>query len=225
MPRVVSVESLSKSKSSPYDIVIGDNILSDAGTIIASRLGKRTCLIITDDTVGGFYQKRLEAILAAAGHTMLPSVSVPAGERSKDFATLQSVLDRVLASNVDRKTLIVALGGGVIGDLAGLTASLVLRGLEIVQIPTTLLAQVDSSVGGKTGINSSAGKNTIGAFYQPRLVIADVAVLDPCRGVSCWRVMPKWSNTGSSMSPAFSPGARRIAENYWLATARRRSMP
>ena len=157
-PRTISVDLSKSNASRSYDIVIGDNILSDAGALIAMRLGKRACLIITDDTVGGLYQKRLEAILAAAGHTILSGVSVPPGEASKDFATLQSVLERVLASNIDRKTLIIALGGGVIGDLAGVTASLVLRGLDIVQIPTTLLAQVDSSVGGKTGINSSTGK-------------------------------------------------------------------
>jgi 3-dehydroquinate synthase len=177
-PRVISVDLPETNSSRSYDIVVGANILSDAGTLIAERLGKRSCLIITDDTVGELYQKRLEAVLAASGHTLLPTVSVPAGEGSKNFTTLQSVLERVLGSNIDRKTLIVALGGGVVGDLAGVTASLALRGLDFVQIPTTLLSQVDSSVGGKTGINSNAGKNTVGAFYQPRLVISDVTLLD-----------------------------------------------
>src|SRR3984957_1800374 len=176
--RVISID-LSASKNAPsYDIVVGDNILSDAGGLIAARLGKRNCVIVTDSNVGPLYLKRLEAVLAEAGHTMLPSVTVPAGEASKDFATLQSILTSILANPIDRKTLVVALGGGVIGDLAGLASSLLLRGLDSVQIPTTLLAQVDSSVGGKTGINTEAGKNTVGAFYQPRLVLADVGLLD-----------------------------------------------
>ena len=117
-------------------------------------------------------------MLAVAGHTLLPTIVVPAGEGSKDFTTLNMVLEKMLAQGVDRKTLVIAFGGGVVGDLAGVAASLVMRGVDFVQIPTTLLSQVDSSVGGKTGINSATGKNTIGAFYQPRLVIADVSLLD-----------------------------------------------
>src|SRR5581483_9955997 len=95
-----------------------------------------------------------------------------------NFAVLQNLLDQILKNGADRQTLLIALGGGVIGDLAGLAASLALRGIDIVQIPTTLVAQVDSSVGGKTGINAAHGKNTVGTFYQPRLVIADVSLLD-----------------------------------------------
>jgi 3-dehydroquinate synthase len=170
---------LSASQGAPsYDIVIGDNILAEAGTLISARLGKRSCVIVTDTNVAPLYQKRLEAILASAGHTVMPSIAVAAGEASKNYTTLQTVLEQLLKNGIDRKTLVVALGGGVIGDVAGLAASLALRGLDSVQIPTTLLAQVDSSVGGKTGINTEAGKNTVGAFYQPRLVIIDVALLD-----------------------------------------------
>lgn len=176
--KIVTID-LSGTKGAPsYDIVIGDSILSEAGTLIAMRLGKRRCLIVTDSNVGPLYGARLEAVLGVAGHTTLPRITVPAGESSKDFATLESVLDQMLASGLDRKTLIIALGGGVVGDLAGVAASLAMRGVDIVQIPTSLLAQVDSSVGGKTGIDTKYGKNTVGAFYQPRLVLIDVAVLD-----------------------------------------------
>ncbi|HUY67771.1 MAG TPA: 3-dehydroquinate synthase [Alphaproteobacteria bacterium] len=161
-----------------YDIVIGDSILAEAGTLIDMRLGRRRCLVVTDSNVGPLYQQRCEAVLAAAGHALLPGVTVPAGEGSKDFATLQKLLEQILANGADRKALIIALGGGVVGDLAGLAASLALRGLDVVQIPTTLVAQTDSAVGGKTGIDTAHGKNTVGAFYQPRLVIADVSLLD-----------------------------------------------
>jgi 3-dehydroquinate synthase len=108
----------------------------------------------------------------------LPTITVSSGEGSKDFAHLHSLLEDILAKGADRNTLIIALGGGVIGDLAGVAAALALRGLSIVQIPTTLVAQVDSAIGGKTGINTTHGKNTVGAFYQPGLVIADVSLLD-----------------------------------------------
>ena len=166
------------SASRNYDIVIGDSILAEAGTLIAVRFGPRRCLIVTDANVAPLYQQRCEAVLASAGHTLLPTVAIAAGESSKNFSTLQSLLDQILKSGADRQTLIIALGGGVVGDLAGLAAALALRGLDIVQIPTTLVAQVDSSVGGKTGINAAHGKNVIGAFHQPCLVIADVSLLD-----------------------------------------------
>lgn len=176
--KIVPID-LSGTKGSPsYDIIIGDSILSEAGTLIAVRLGKRRCLIVTDSNVGPLYLARLEAILGAAGHILLSAITVPAGEASKDFTNLQSVLHQMLASGIDRNTLVIALGGGVIGDLAGLAASLVMRGVDVVQIPTSLLAQVDSSVGGKTAIDTEYGKNTVGAFYQPRLVLADVSLLD-----------------------------------------------
>ena len=176
--KIISID-LSNTKSAPsYDIVIGDNIISEAGSLISVRLGKRRCIIITDTNVAPLYLPRLEAVLGASGHQLLPSLTVTAGESSKNFDTLQLVLNHMLTSGVDRKTLVIAFGGGVVGDLAGVAASLVLRGVDIVQIPTTLLAQVDSSVGGKTGIDTIHGKNTVGSFYQPRLVIADVALLD-----------------------------------------------
>jgi 3-dehydroquinate synthase len=161
-----------------YNIHIGENILSEAGTLINLRLGNRHCLIITDDNVGKLYLGRVEALLGAAGHKILPSIAVNSGENSKNFNSLQNLLNKMMQNGIDRKTLIIALGGGVIGDLAGFAASVALRGLDFVQIPTTLLAQVDSSVGGKTGINTGHGKNTVGAFYQPKLVIIDVNLLD-----------------------------------------------
>ena len=176
--RVVPIDLSATPGPKSYEIVIGENVLADSGRLIADRLGQRRCLIITDSNVGPLYQKRLEAVLVAAGHAVLPTLVVAAGEGSKDYATLQRLLDQILGSGIDRKTLLVALGGGVVGDLVGVAASLAMRGLDFVQIPTTLLAQVDSSVGGKTGINSAAGKNTIGTFYQPRLVVADVTLLD-----------------------------------------------
>jgi 3-dehydroquinate synthase len=176
--RIIPIDLSGTKGPASYDIVIGDNIVSEAGTLIGIRLGKRRCIVVTDSNVGPLYLKRLEAVLGAAGHEVLPAIEVEAGEQAKDFATLQTVLERILAAGADRKTLIIALGGGVIGDLAGLAAALALRGLDIVQVPTTLLSQVDSAVGGKTGINTRSGKNTVGAFYQPRLVIADVSLLD-----------------------------------------------
>ncbi len=176
--KIVSVDLPGSTKARSYDIVIGDSILTEIGSLISVRLGKRKCLIVTDSNVAALYLQRCEAVLTTAGHELLASITVPAGEGSKDFATLQTVLERILKSGADRQTLIIALGGGVVGDLAGVAASLVMRGIDIVQIPTTLVSQVDSSVGGKTGINSAHGKNTIGAFYQPRLVIADVSLLD-----------------------------------------------
>ena len=176
--RIVSIDLLNSKASPSYDIIIGDSILSQAGVLISVRLGKRNCLIITDSNVGPLYLSRLEAVLLSSGHNLLPAIEIPAGEGSKDYKTLQNMLDQLLKNGVDRKTLIIALGGGVVGDLAGLAAALALRGLDYVQIPSSLLAQVDSSVGGKTAIDTAFGKNTVGAFYQPRLVIADMALLD-----------------------------------------------
>jgi len=175
--RLVPV-ALGAAPARGYDIVIGDSILSEAGALINVRLGARRCLIVTDTNVAPLYGRRCEAVLTASGHTLLPTVTIAAGENSKNYATLQTLLDQILLNGADRQTLIIAFGGGVVGDLASVAASLALRGLDIVQIPTSLVAQVDSSVGGKTGINTAHGKNTVGSFYQPRLVIADVSLLD-----------------------------------------------
>jgi shikimate kinase/3-dehydroquinate synthase len=161
---------------SSYEVVIGDHLLARAGALIAPVLPQPRCVIITDETVAPLHLAALEASLNAVGiaHT---AIVVPPGEASKSLQTWQNLVESLLAQKVDRHTTVIALGGGVIGDLAGFAAAATLRGLPFIQIPTTLLAQVDSSVGGKTGINSLHGKNLIGAFHQPNLVIADTGLL------------------------------------------------
>jgi 3-dehydroquinate synthase len=159
-----------------YDILIGRGLLSDAGALIAP-LGARRAAIVSDETVASLYADRLIASLAERGIGSA-SILVPPGEASKSYESLARVCDAVLASRVERGDLVIALGGGVVGDLAGFAAAIVRRGMRFVQMPTTLLAQVDSSVGGKTGINSRHGKNLVGAFHQPSLVIADTSLLD-----------------------------------------------
>jgi 3-dehydroquinate synthase len=160
-----------------YDIVIGRDVLQTLGPRIAAmRPGVRTA-IVTDRTVAKHWLKPAEASLAQAG---VPSaaVVVEEGEGSKSYAGLEKVSEALIAAKIERNDLVIALGGGVVGDLAGFAAAILRRGVDFVQVPTSLLAQVDSSVGGKTGINSPQGKNLIGAFHQPVLVIADTAVLD-----------------------------------------------
>ncbi|HZB61505.1 MAG TPA: 3-dehydroquinate synthase [Microvirga sp.] len=159
-----------------YDILVGRGILGDAGVRIAA-LGARAAAIVTDAHVGPLYAGTLAAALEEAG--LRTSVTtLPPGEATKSFAFLEEACDAVLEARVERGDLVVALGGGVIGDLAGFAAAAVRRGVRFVQVPTTLLSQVDSSVGGKTGINSRHGKNLVGAFHQPSLVIADTGLLD-----------------------------------------------
>jgi len=176
--KIVTVDFGDAAPTPSYDIVIGSSILTEAATLIRLRLGLRRCVIITDSTVEPLYRARLEAVLSAGGHDVITTLVFPSGESNKNFSRLHPLLENMLAAGVDRKTLVIALGGGVVGDMAGLAASLVMRGLDLVQIPTTLLAQVDSSVGGKTAIDTPHGKNTIGTFYQPRLVLIDVTLLD-----------------------------------------------
>ncbi|MGB3273448.1 MAG: 3-dehydroquinate synthase family protein, partial [Xanthobacteraceae bacterium] len=160
-----------------YDIVIGRNLLATLGNRIAAlRPGARTA-IVTDDSVARHWLPHAEAALAGAGIAATPIV-VGDGEASKSYAVLHEVCEALIAAKIERTDLVVALGGGVVGDLAGFAAAIVRRGIDVVQVPTSLLAQVDSSVGGKTGINSPHGKNLVGAFHQPALVVADTAVLD-----------------------------------------------
>src|SRR5215510_1075970 len=160
-----------------YDIVIGRGLLASLGERIRSlRPGARVA-IVTDDTVATHHLAATEAALKSSGLDSARIV-VPPGEGSKNYATFEKVCEEVIAARVERDDLIIALGGGVIGDLAGFAAACTRRGLDFVQVPTTLLAQVDSSVGGKTGINSRQGKNLVGAFHQPALVVADSALLD-----------------------------------------------
>jgi 3-dehydroquinate synthase len=160
-----------------YDIVIGRGQLGRLGERIAALRPGAKAAIITDETVARHYLAAAEAALAAAA-IGVTSVTVPAGESSKSFPVFEKVCEALIAGRIERCDLLIALGGGVVGDLAGFAAAVVRRGLDYVQVPTTLLAQVDSSVGGKTAINSSHGKNLIGAFHQPVLVIADTALLD-----------------------------------------------
>jgi 3-dehydroquinate synthase len=160
-----------------YDIVIGRGLLAGLGGRIKALRGGARVAIVTDETLAGLHLGAAEAALKSAGIDSARIV-VQAGEGSKNYATFEKVCEAIIAARVERNDLVIALGGGVIGDLAGFAASSVRRGLDYVQVPTTLLAQVDSSVGGKTGINSRQGKNLIGAFHQPALVIADTALLD-----------------------------------------------
>ncbi|MFC5343104.1 3-dehydroquinate synthase [Brevundimonas staleyi] len=158
-----------------YDVVVGRGLLAEAGARIAPIARGRT-VIISDETVAAIHGATLQASLEAAG-VKSEIVAVPPGEASKSFAELERLMDRLLAAGLDRKDVVVALGGGVVGDLAGLAAALYMRGIDFVQVPTTLLAQVDSSVGGKTAIDTPRGKNLVGAFHQPRLVLADIDML------------------------------------------------
>jgi 3-dehydroquinate synthase len=160
-----------------YDIIIGRDVLSSLGPRIAAiRPGARTA-IVTDRTVAKHWLKPTEASLAEAG-IPASAIVVEEGEGSKSYAGLEKVSEALIAAKIERNDLVIALGGGVVGDLAGFAAAILRRGVDFVQVPTSLLAQVDSSVGGKTGINSPQGKNLIGSFHQPILVIADTAVLD-----------------------------------------------
>jgi len=160
-----------------YDIIIGPRLIDKAGKMIASRLPGARVAIVTDANVSVAYLPALQAALAEHRIEAVP-VIVDAGEKSKSFPILETVVDRILAAKLERGDIVIALGGGVIGDLAGFAAGIVRRGIGFIQMPTSLLAQVDSSVGGKTGINTAHGKNLAGIFYQPKLVIADTAALD-----------------------------------------------
>jgi 3-dehydroquinate synthase len=160
-----------------YDILIGPGLIARAGAEIAGRLKGRRAAVITDENVGALYLAPLTASLEAAGLTVA-SLVLPAGEKTKSFEHLMSVCDTVLEARVERNDMVIALGGGVIGDLSGFAAGIVRRGVRFVQIPTSLLSQVDSSVGGKTGINTRQGKNLVGVFHQADLVLADSDVLN-----------------------------------------------
>ena len=159
-----------------YEILIGPALLAEAGATIARLAPAAACAIVTDDTVASHHLAALEASLDQAG-IRHDAIAVRPGEASKSYAVFETVCDAIIKARLERGDLVIAFGGGVVGDLAGFAAASVRRGMRLVQIPTSLLAQVDSSVGGKTGINSPHGKNLIGAFHQPSLVIADTDVL------------------------------------------------
>ena len=160
-----------------YDILIGSGLIARAGQEIASRLPGIRAAVVTDENLAKLHLPVLLSALEAAGITATPVV-VAAGEKSKGFATLESVTNDILKARLERGDAVIAFGGGVIGDLAGFVAGIVRRGMNFIQIPTSLLAQVDSSVGGKTGINTAYGKNLVGVFNQPQLVLADTDILD-----------------------------------------------
>ncbi|UWU13681.1 3-dehydroquinate synthase [Rhizobium sullae] len=160
-----------------YDILIGPRLIERAGAEIASRLKGRKAAIVTDEHVAPLYLEALVRSLECSGIVSAQLV-LPAGEKTKSFEHLMTVCDKVLEARVERNDFVIALGGGVIGDLAGFAAGIVRRGVRFVQVPTSLLSQVDSSVGGKTGINSRHGKNLVGVFHQPDLVLADTDVLN-----------------------------------------------
>jgi shikimate kinase/3-dehydroquinate synthase len=162
--------------STSYEVVTGDGLLERAGALLAPRMDQKRAVVVTDDTVARLH---LPALLRGLEATSVATsqIVVPQGEASKSLAGWQSVVDRLLEARVERRTTVIALGGGVVGDLAGFAAATTLRGMPFVQVPTTLLAQVDSSVGGKTAVNTAQGKNLVGAFYQPRMVLADTSTL------------------------------------------------
>ena len=157
-----------------YDVRIGTGLIERAGAEIAPLLKRPRVAVLTDETVGALH---LDALRAGLGDVAMTALALPAGEATKGWDQFSRAVDWLLAEKVERRDVVIAFGGGVIGDLAGFAAAVLRRGVRFVQIPTSLLAQVDSSVGGKTGINASHGKNLIGAFHQPSLVLADIGVL------------------------------------------------
>jgi 3-dehydroquinate synthase len=160
-----------------YDVLIGAGLIADAGPRIRAALDARTIAVVTDANVASLHLSPFLRSLEKAGIRAVEIV-VPPGESSKSFSRLQTVVEAILEARLERGDAVAALGGGVVGDLAGFAAAIARRGMSFVQVPTTLLAHVDSSVGGKTGINSRLGKNLVGAFHQPALVLADTAALD-----------------------------------------------
>lgn len=160
-----------------YEILIGENILDETASHISPLLNRPRTVIITDENVAKHQLLRLEENLKK-GNIQFETIILPAGEATKSMEMFNSLLDQLLSMRLERSDTIIAFGGGVIGDLVGFVSSVYLRGIDFIQIPTTLLAQVDSSVGGKTGINSKHGKNLIGAFHQPKLVLIDVTTLE-----------------------------------------------
>ncbi len=170
------VEKIRVNAGKGYDVVVGENIISNAGDLIKDVLSPNKIAIITDDNVDKLYADVLEKSLSDAGFSIVKFVFT-AGESSKNLKTYGQIIEFLAQNELTRADAVVALGGGVVGDMAGFVASTYLRGIKYVQIPTTLLSQIDSSVGGKTAVDLPQGKNLVGAFYQPSLVICDVSVL------------------------------------------------
>lgn len=177
VPTTIRVELGDRS----YDVLVGSGLLAQTGTLCAPFLRRPRCVVVTDQTVADLHLEALTAGLAGAGIES-EAIILPPGERTKCWAMLERTVEGLIDAKVERDDIVIAFGGGVIGDLAGFAAAILRRGVRFIQIPTSLLAQVDSSVGGKTGINSPSGKNLIGAFHQPHLVLADIDVLDTLSG-------------------------------------------
>jgi len=163
-------------RRSPYDVHVGPGLLDQAGSLAAGVIKPGRCALVTDTHVAPLYAERVSKSLEAAGFDPATLVA-PAGEKSKSMEEAASLCEGMIVSGLDRSSAVFALGGGVIGDLAGFVAAIYCRGIPCIQIPTTVVSQVDSSVGGKTGVNAAGGKNLIGAFHQPRLVVADTGTL------------------------------------------------
>ena len=162
-----------------YDVLVGRGLLAETGAFVAEAFGGKTrgaCVIVSDSNVGPLYRDAVESSLRSTGFTPT-SIEVPAGEASKSMSCVETVCRQMAQAELDRGSFLIALGGGVVGDLAGYSAAIFFRGIPYVQIPTSVVAQVDSSVGGKTGVNMPEGKNLIGCFHQPKLVLADVETL------------------------------------------------
>ena len=187
--------------SRSYPIHIGPGLLTQ-GALIATHLGQKRVAIVTNDRVGPMYLRALSGALSELGIDVVPVV-LPDGEEHKDWQTLNRIFDALLENGCERKTTVIALGGGVVGDMAGCAAALYQRGVPFIQIPTTLLAQVDSAVGGKTAINHPLGKNMIGAFYQPRVVIADTDTLKTLPGRELSAGLAEVIKYGLIRDPAF----------------------
>ena len=160
-----------------YDIHIGDGLIDDLGALIVPVLRRKSVVIITDDHVAVLHLDAAKAALEQEG-VRVATIVLPAGEATKSFDQFANLTNQLLELGAERKDTLIALGGGVIGDITGFAAAVLRRGMDFIQVPTSLLAQVDSSVGGKTGINTPFGKNLVGAFHQPRLVVIDLKVLD-----------------------------------------------
>ncbi len=166
--------SVPQISATGYEVRIGSGLLADLGNSVKAVAPAPSCALITDSTVAPLYADRAAGSLSSAGYRVITHI-IPAGEAHKTLTTAAAVLDALLQAKVERATPVIALGGGVVGDLAGFVAATLLRGVPFVQAPTTLLAAVDASVGGKVGVDHATGKNLIGAFHQPRLVLTDIA--------------------------------------------------
>ena len=178
-----------------YDILVGEGLLGNAGQQMAPLLKRQPVFTVTDSTVGTLHLDELERALDDAGLAH-ETIVLPPGDQTKDFAHLAELASTLLEARIERGSLLIAFGGGVIGDLVGFAASILLRGLDFIQIPTTLLAQVDSSVGGKTGINTPPGQEPGGQPFTSRAWSWPIPASCPaCRCASCWPAMPRWSST------------------------------